>query len=144
MSFKSASFPLLGLLLPLLGACESIDSERSALRSSLSDSGQLAREITTWRASLPVDVGQNAVQNLEAFQIRAGKNADTFESLSEEARAGVDLTGLQQALRAIEGFDTSTFAPASATARTSLLDQFSGLARNLQSSVSLTTPRLGS
>ncbi|MCB9919618.1 MAG: hypothetical protein H6832_14540 [Planctomycetes bacterium] len=143
-NFRRLQRPLAYGLIGLLTACVSVDSERNQMMSAIDKSEMLSREITSWRSSLPADVSETAVANIQAFQERAETASETLESVSDEALAGVDVTGLCQALDSVAQFDTSTFAPASATSRRALLDQFSGLARNLENSVTLTKQRIGS
>ncbi|HEX5050229.1 MAG TPA: hypothetical protein VFZ65_00525 [Planctomycetota bacterium] len=128
-------------LLLLLGACASVDAERSQMVASITSAERLSGEISTWRATLTTDVPASVVDTIDAFKARASETESMLTSLSADSTAGTDLTGLNQALRTVADFDTSTFAPASPTARAALLDQFDGLARNLRGSVAHTRSR---
>lgn len=129
-------FTFLPLLLLLGTACTSVDEERQLLRGTVARAGELATEITTWRTTFPGEIPASVAASIGAFQERAEALHDTLEGLSTEATAGTDLTGLKQALMAIDGFDTSRIEAASQTDRASLMDQFRGLGANLQGAVS--------
>ncbi|MEO6594915.1 MAG: hypothetical protein ABIP94_09210 [Planctomycetota bacterium] len=125
----------------LLSSCSSVDADRNQMKASISNADRLASEISTWRASLSPDVGASVIDTIEAFKARASDTRSTLGSLSAGGAAGTDLTGVNQALRTVADFDTSTFNGASPTARAALLDQFDGLARNLRRSVERTRER---
>lgn len=119
-------------LLFLLGSCASVDTERSQMMASITSAERLSGEISNWRAALTADAPASVIDTIAAFKVRAGATEAMLAGLSADATAGTDLTGLNQALRTVANFDTSTFTPASPSARTALLDQFEGLARNLR------------
>lgn len=102
------------------------------MMASITSAERLSSEISTWRAALATDAPASVTDTIDAFKARAGEMESTLIGLSADSTAGTDLTGLNQALRTVADFDTSTFAPASPKARTALLDQFEGLARNLR------------
>ncbi len=111
------------------------------MKASITSAERLSSEISTWRAGLTTDVPASVIDTIDAFKARAGETESTLTSLSADSTAGTDLTGLNQALRTVADFDTSTFTPASPTARAALLDQFEGLARNLRASAARTRQR---
>lgn len=115
-----------------LTSCATVDAERDLMHGSLTASQRLGSEISSWRRALPLEIPESVVQSIESFQSRASDTASTLSGLSTEAKAGVDLAGVQQALEQIVKFDTSRIGGASASARASLLDQLNGLAENLR------------
>ena len=125
----------------LFGSCTSIDAERTQMMASITSAERLSSEISTWRAGLTADVPASVVDTIDTFKARAGETESTLAGLSSDSTSGTDLTGLNQALRTVADFDTSTFTTASPTARASLLDQFEGLARNLRVSAAHTRQR---
>ncbi|MEO6597014.1 MAG: hypothetical protein ABIP94_19890 [Planctomycetota bacterium] len=125
-------------LLPLLltaGACTSIDGERNRMHSLVTDADRLGVEISQWRTTVQQGGDEKVVTTIASFKERANDTQSALRGLSNEARSGTDTTGLDQALRTVADFNTSTFAAASPNARAALLDQFDGLARNLRASV---------
>jgi len=128
-------------MLLVLGSCASVDTERNQMMTSINSAERLSGEITSWRAGLSVDVPATVIDTITAFKDRAAATESTLQGLSAEATSGTDLTGLTQALRTVAEFDTSTFTAASPVARTALLDQFEGLARNLRVSAAHTRQR---
>ena len=131
-ALRTALFPL---FLLALSACTSVDEERQRMRATIDSSGALASEITNWRNSLNPDVPGTVVKSIKGFQGRATDMRSSLDSLSTEAQAGTDLTALKQALQTLADFDTSKLDASSGQARASLLDQFQGLANNLQTAV---------
>ena len=116
-------------------ACTTIDEERTQMRSTIDSASTLAGEITTWRASLTGDIPSTVVTQVQQYEDRAEEMLSTLNGLSADATSGTDLTALKQALRTLAEFDTSRVENSSPTGRASLLDQFQGLATNLQSAV---------
>jgi hypothetical protein len=102
------------------------------MMASITSAERLSGEISTWRSALTSDMAASVVEAIDAFKARARETESTLTGLSAASTAGTDLTGLNQALRTVADFDTSTFTPASPGARAALLDQFEGLARNLR------------
>jgi hypothetical protein len=122
-------------------SCTTIDEERQQMRSTIDASGALARDIQTWRASMAGDIPSTVVTQIQQFQARAEEQLSILNGLSNDATSGTDLMALKQALQTIEDFDTSRVENSSAASRTSLLDQFQGLATNLQSAIAKTRTR---
>lgn len=116
-------------------ACTTVDEERQQMRGTIESASNLASEIKTWRASFPGDVPATVVDSITGFQNRAQALLSNVNGLSPEATAGKDLTAMRQALQTLVDFDTGAIESSSPTARASLLDQFQGLADNLQSAV---------
>lgn len=131
--FRTALLPL---LLLTFAACSSVDDERQRMRATVDSSGALATEISTWRSSLTTDIPAPVVKTMKGYQSRAKDLRHTLDGLSNEAMAGTDLTALKQALQTLHDFDTSKLDSSSPSGRASLLDQFQGLATNLQAAVS--------
>ena len=130
--FRTSLFPL---LLLTFAACTSVDDERKRMQSTIDSSGALASEISTWRSSLRSDIPATVVKTIEGYKSRAEDLRNSLEDLSREAMAGTDLTALKQALLTMEDFDTSKIDSSSPSGRASLLDQFQGLATNVQAAV---------
>lgn len=126
---------LLPAVLLLLTGCATVDEERRDLYDATAEASLLASEIQSWATDLQrqPQIPQSAVQTAYSFQDRAEAICDDLESVGDEARAGVDLTGLQQSLREIEDFEVERLEEASQEARATLLQQFSSMAINVRS-----------
>lgn len=130
MLLRLTTVPLLFAL--SFAACTSVDAERRQMESAITSADRLGHEISSWRTTLPADVPLSLADSIEAFQVRANETEGVLDGLTSQASAGVDLIGLKQALTAVAEFDMSNFAAASPSARRAILDQFAGLATNLQ------------
>jgi len=126
---------LFSLFLLTFAACSSVDDERRQMRGTIDSAGALASEITNWRNSLNPDIPATVVKSIKGFQGRAHDLRSSLDGLSSKATAGTDLTALKQALQTMVDFDTSKIDGSSGSARASMLDQFQGLATNLQTAV---------
>ena len=131
---------LLALLFPVaaiavVGCATPTDSQRAQVRATLSDARALGSEIQTWRRGLSPAIPSSVVQTLQGFQDRAKRSLNELDEASTETVAGIDLTAAKQALAAIVKFDTGPLPDASERARSSILDQFSGLASSLEAAV---------
>ncbi|MCA8953492.1 MAG: hypothetical protein KDE27_28525 [Planctomycetes bacterium] len=116
-------------------ACMSVDQERDLMKGAIEQSQRLSSEIVNWRTMAPSNT-QATEESIGAFQDRADEIVGTLNGVSTQARKGTDVSGLVQALETLRDFDTDRYDSASQTARDSLLDQFAGLARNVQQSAS--------
>jgi len=107
-------------------ACSTVDQERSALKGALVSADVLADEVHSWTIGLERSevIPESAVKTVASFQERADKIAEEIDDASSEAAAGVDLSGVLQALAELEEFDAESLTSATQPARSSLLAQF--------------------
>lgn len=126
-------FPVAALI--VAGCATPTDSQRAQVRRTLTDAQALGSEIQTWRRGLTPTVSSSVVQTVQGFQDRAKKTLSELDDVSAETTTGLDLTAAKQALAAIVKFDTGPMPDASERSRSTILDQFSGLAASLETAV---------
>jgi len=139
MRFPLPTFCLSAGILLFGAGCASVDDERAQLRFALDQASALAGEVQMWSrardSGRPAAVPAEIIESIEAFQARAEDVKDRIAGLSQEALQGTDLAAVDHALTNMIDFDTGLIEDASQDARASLLEQFAGLARNLERAV---------